>query len=252
MKIYLNQTKTENDTYKNFNKLEKVFEKENCDLIISPELFLAGFEFKNLSERAAEEFDYLQKIQKLCALHKKAFCASFLVREKKDFFNRAFFIDDKGGFVQTYDKNNLIAVLKEDKFLKKGVKESFFRYKNISMGPAICYDLRFPELFRRYAKKETEVYLVMAQWPHERITQMITLAKARAIENQCYVILVNAVGLCKSIKMGGSSLVINSYGGELLNLRNALSGKSFELNLKEIHKHRKEFPALYSYSRGRK
>jgi predicted amidohydrolase len=250
MKIYLHQTKINEIPEINYKYFYEVFENNlNADIIVCPEVFLSGFDFKNLDSIVLESESYLRKIQTMCQSSKTAFLGSFLWKEKNRYFNRAFFIDETGGFLGIYDKQHLIPAFQEEQYLSAGKENVFFSFKGMQIGLAVCYDLRFPELFRQYAAKETDLIFLIAQWPLERIDHMITLARARAIENQCYVIVVNAIGQSRNQTLGGHSMVIGPKGDILLDLGKSHKGKPAQIHLAEVLKWRAEFPALYQYSR---
>ena len=88
------------------------------------------------------------------------------------------------------------------------------------MGVGICYDLRYPEFFRKYGQKEAELIIVPAQWPEIRKDHLITLAKARAIENQCYIVAANQGGLHPfGRETYGHSMIISPWGEVLSELQ---------------------------------
>ncbi|MCI6191042.1 MAG: carbon-nitrogen family hydrolase, partial [Clostridium sp.] len=83
-----------------------------------------------------------------------------------------------------------------------------------SITPFICYDLRFPEIFQ-IASKKSEIIIVIASWPKEREEHWVTLLKARAIENQCFIIGVNRVGEGDGLEYSGASLIFDPLGNSL-------------------------------------
>ena len=252
MRIYLNQFNLHDDIEINFQQVLEIFEQSSLyDLIVSPEVFTSGFYYKELPAISRKNKEFIHIIANQCRKHQTGFCGSLFWSEKKRFTNRAFFIDDKGDILSMYDKVHLIPTFRENEFIHAGKKTAIIKYKELYIGLAICYDLRFPELFRKYAKKEVDAIIVMAQWPQERKDHMIALAKARAIENQCYIILVNTTGKSGNMTMAGNSMVIHPKGEVLLNLGNAQAGKDYQIHLAEILKWRSEFPVLYQYSRPR-
>jgi len=250
MKIYLHQFTPDLEPGINYQALVEIFEKNsNADLIVCPELFLTGFAYDKLEELATENLYHIKNIQKLCANSKTAFAGTFFWKEGKRYFNRALFIDDQGDILTFYDKRNLIPAFKENEYLTAGKKKSIIKYKEVYTGIAICYDLRFPELFREYGKKETDLVIVMAQWPESRMEHLKILASARALENQCYLVVVNTVGMVGKIEMAGHSMIVSPRGEILLDLQKSNRGKLFQIHLAEVLKFRSEFPVLYQYSR---
>ena len=250
MKIYLHQTRIYENPETNFKNLYDIFENNlHVNIIICPEVFTSGFKFKNLDEIVIANTEYLRKIQLICQSTKTAFLGTFFWREGRHTYNRAFFIDDEGNFLAIYDKQHLIPAFQEEKYLTPGRKNAVFTYKGMRIGLAICYDLRFPELFRKYAAVEVDLILLTAQWPQERIDHLISLSKARAIENQCYFVVVNATGQVGNTVMGGHSMVISPLGKTILDLGKTNKGNECQIHLSEVLKWRAEFPVLYQYSR---
>src|SRR5690606_17558717 len=102
------------------------------------------------------------------------------------------------------------------------------------VGLAICYDLRFPELFRRLSRQGATVFLVPSAWPRERLDHFLSLLKARAIENQAYVVGVNKVGPGfhrKPVVYGGHSAAFDPWGKRLAELGSRSGHRSVELDM---------------------
>lgn len=250
MKIYLDQFRPYTEQKLNYHHLVEVFKQnKSVDLILSPELFLTGSDFVNLEERAEENVEHVRNIQSLCELHHTAFAASFLWAEKKKVYNRLLFFARSGEVVAQYDKNHLIPAFREDEFLTPGKKATVLRFEGINVGMSICYDLRFPELFRSYGKQEVELIICVALWPQSRIEHMQLLARTRAIENQCFLAIVNGIGKVQDNHMGGHSMLISPRGEVLTDAGTKLSGKVGQIFAAEVLQYRQEFPALYQYSR---
>ena len=112
------------------------------------------------------------------------------------------------------------------------------------VAPFICYDLRFPEIFRHQTRLGAQVLVVIANWPAPRDTHWQTLLCARAIENQAYVIGVNRVGDDPNLTYAGHSLILDPRGETL-----AIAGESPQLiqanlQLETLTEYRQEFPVL--------
>ncbi len=252
MKIYLHQFELDETATVNLQRLRNVFEENpGVDLVVAPEVFTSGFSYDRLNEIFNENRRALEHICSLCESYSTAFTGSFFWREKKGFYNRAYFISSEGEIIASYDKNNLIPAFREDHYLLPGKKKASFMYNEMRIGLAICYDLRFPELIRQYGKQETDLVIVPAQWPAERVHHMTALARARAIENQCYLVVVNAVRGPGKVNMAGHSMVIDPRGEIILDLGGSGIGAEAEVHLAEVIKYRTEFPALYQFSRPR-
>ncbi|GAA1751436.1 nitrilase-related carbon-nitrogen hydrolase [Nostocoides vanveenii] len=107
-----------------------------------------------------------------------------------------------------------------------------------------CYDLRFPELYRRQVSAGAEVFLVPAAWPAARIGHWSLLGRARAIENQCVLIACNTAGTHAGYEMGGRSQVVSSRGEVLAEAGAGQEVLSVDVDLADMATYRQEFPVL--------
>jgi omega-amidase len=118
-----------------------------------------------------------------------------------------------GSLAYRYAKTHLFRLMDEEKWLSPGAVTTLAKLPWGTAGMAICYDLRFPELFRAYALAGARLMLLPSEWPHPRLAHWRTLLRARAIENQCYVIACNRVGGDADGKQFfGHSAVIDPWG----------------------------------------
>ena len=119
-----------------------------------------------------------------------------------------------------------------------------FNCEGFNLAPFICYDLRFPEIFRVAACQGANLFTVIASWPAARIHHWVTLLRARAIENQAYVIGVNRCGDDPKNSHPGNSLIIDPRGHVLAEADSAECTISAELDLPSLLSYRKDFPFL--------
>lgn len=202
------------ENYKNYRKLLSGVE---TDLILLPEMFQTCFSMNtNLSEpyTNSESINWLKDLsQELDA----AIYTSLMIEEEGKFYNRGVFVEPNGS-VSNYDKRKTFGLAGEDRHFTKGDSETIVNYKDWKFQLQICYDLRFPEIVRnRIADNEIayDVILYVANWPEKRSEHWKALLKARAIENQCYVIGVNRVGTdANGFTYSGDSRCIDSLGKE--------------------------------------
>ena len=110
--------------------------------------------------------------------------------------------------------------------------------------PMICYDLRFPELWRIAACQGAELFTIGASWPSARQTHWRALLTARAIENQAYVVSVNRIGDDPNLKYTGGSIIVSPTGEILAEATDAATVLKADLDLGALHRWRDEFPAL--------
>lgn len=188
----------------------KINELSSVDLIVLPEMFTTGFTMN--PEKVAETMQgksvnwMIQQAQKKTV----AITGSLIIKEGKSFYNRSVFVFPDGG-VQYYDKRHLFTLAGEQEKYMPGSNKLIVTYKEWKICPLICYDLRFPVWSRNTGNYD--VLLYVANWPQPRIEAWNFLLKARAIENLCYCVGVNRVGVdSNKHKYSGNSAIINPLG----------------------------------------
>jgi predicted amidohydrolase len=209
------------DKQANLSKYHEVFSKLNStDLIVLPEMFHTGFSM-NVSELAEEwkKSSGLNFLKNWATKLNSAFYTSLIIQDDKNFFNRGVFVFPDGS-IEFYDKRKSFGLGGEDQFYKAGNQEKIVEYKGWKINLQICYDLRFPELIRNRLEKNQEpaydVLIYVANWPEKRIAHWNALLRARAIENQCYVLAVNRVGKDgNNLVYSGNSSIIDALGENL-------------------------------------
>ncbi len=126
-----------------------------------------------------------------------------------------------------------------------GRETQSFTWGGAKICPFVCYDLRFPELFRDAMRKDRpDMFIVIASWPEIRISHWLALLKARAIENQAYVIGVNRIGSDPNFSYPGKSVVFNYSGECLVDAGNQKRAFRVSPCLVELHEYRKHLPFL--------
>lgn len=231
----------------NFLKLDKLFEGLNgVDLVILPETFATGFTMKSekFSESSCgetEEF-LLQWAEKLDALLVGGWIES---NPNGNPFNTVSLVNPSGE-ISRYRKIHPFSYGGEDKTFSSGNKIIQVEWNGFKITPFICYDLRFPEIFRRVVGN-TDLFIIPANWPSPRIHHWLTLLKARALENQAYVVGVNRVGVAGTIRKlyhNGYSGLFHPFGGDTILGSEREEVLVFSLDLDELKKVREEFPYL--------
>ncbi len=153
-------------------------------------------------------------------------------------------IDPRGREILRYCKLHPFSFGGEDKYFARGDETCSFACGSFRIAPFICYDLRFPEIFRHQTRLGAQVLVVVANWPTARDAHWQTLLRARAIENQAYVIGVNRVGDDPNLSYAGHSLILDPRGETV-----AIAGESPQLIqanllLETLTEYRQSFPAL--------
>ncbi len=207
------------DRRANYEKVERVLsskwvESDIPTAVILPEIWDVGYvieesiQYGDRDASLAAEF-----LGKLAVKHNCWFTGgSVLALTDEGAANRAMVIDPSGNYVASYDKIHLIPVMDEEKYLIPGERPASFLIGDIKTSLAICYDLRFPELTRRYATEGAELQLFSAEWPVSRIDHWCTMLQARAIENMMFVAACNRVGTTNGTLFGGHSMVVDPWG----------------------------------------
>jgi predicted amidohydrolase len=208
--------------FKNYSRLLKSIE-HRTDLIILPEMFDTGFSMNIQLAESWENNSSLDYLIELAAEYNTAIYTSMMAKVEDTIFNRGVFVFPTGD-VQTYDKRKSFGLGGEDKYYTSGNKETIVEFRGWKINLQICYDLRFPEIARNYEVNRIPKYdllLYVANWPAKRAEHWKSLLKARAIENQSYVIGVNRVGVDKNeLIYSGDSICIDSLGELMVQLEN--------------------------------
>ncbi|MCD4673159.1 MAG: carbon-nitrogen family hydrolase [Anaerolineaceae bacterium] len=186
--------------------------RQHAEMILLPELWSSGYDLSRASHWAAANLEVQETISDLAREHNLWIGGSLLEIHSKKIYNTFSLIDPNGKLHAVYQKLHLFKLMDEDKWLHPGSHLTITGLPWTTCGLAVCYDLRFPELFRHYAMQNAQLVLVTAEWPLARADHWQTLLRARAIENQIFVAAVNAVGDSGGTKMGGHSMVIDPWG----------------------------------------
>jgi predicted amidohydrolase len=180
-------------------------------------MFTTGFTMN--AEKVAEPMDGKTVLwMKKQALKKNAaIVGSIVIKEGHSYFNRLLFVEPTGN-IQTYDKRHTFTLAGEDKIYKAGTNRTIIDFKGWKICPLICYDLRFPVWARN--TEDYDVLLYVANWPKPRILAWDTLLKARAIENMCYCIGVNRIGIDEGQnEYSGNTAVYDVLGNEITTIK---------------------------------
>lgn len=191
--------------------------KRQSQLLILPELWSSGFPLEE-TLTAAETRDgrVLTEISTFAKQYGLFILGTTLIKENDTLTNTATVYNNKGHCIARYDKMHLFTLMNEHHFLKAGRSRASVRIGERQCSLAICYDLRFPELFRRYALEKSEMVLLPAAWPAERIAHWRVLLQARAIENGIFMLGCNQVGITEKTVFGGYSGVVDPFGRVLV------------------------------------
>lgn len=216
------------------------------DLLILPEMFLTGFtdELEELTEAPGGPFE--SALRSTLSERKLAAVAGIARRHAEgEIVNEAIFMSPGSTVPVSYRK--IRPFRSEHKVVTPGHTVMTFDHAGARFCPLICYDLRFPELFREGLKQGAEVYIVIASWPATRQHHWELLLQARAVENQAYVIGVNRCGDDPNFHYAGGSMVVDPLGEVVYHAGESESISRVALDIQRVRDWRAEFPATKDY-----
>ncbi|MCD8287238.1 MAG: amidohydrolase [Porphyromonadaceae bacterium] len=215
---------------------------EKADLYILPEMFSTGFCVRPQEMAESMDSPTLSWLKETAMRLDGALMGSLLIQENNCFYNRLCFVKPDGE-VTTYDKRHLFTFAGEDKAFTAGTRRVIVTYKGMRILLQICYDLRFPVFSRNNNDYDMAVYV--ANWPTPRAEAWKILLRARAIENQCYVVGVNRVGRDPFCGYSGDSAILDAYGRTIAACPAEKECEAYAtLTTEELEKLRRKFPAL--------
>jgi len=226
LKISVAQMKIiRSDPEANLQKAEPLIAKaaeRGSHLICFPEMWTTGFEWEVHKRMSFVQDETIAAVSALARKYGIWISGSMLaLNEKGNPANTLILFDGRGEQVAVYRKSHLFSLLNEDRYMAPGDALTVADTPWGLMGLSICYDLRFPELFRTYALKGVKLVLLPAAFPYPRLAHWKILTRARAIENQFFIVGANQVGdenfeAEDTVTYFGNSCVIDPWGETLI------------------------------------
>jgi predicted amidohydrolase len=216
--------------------------KEQVDFLVFPEMTLTGFTVK--TEDLAENFNMSETIHffKTHAMHHKmAICFGLPIINAEKAENHCVILSETGEILADYAKLHPFSFGTEAKFYQGGTALASCAVKDFIIAPFVCYDLRFPEIFQ-IASQASTLLVVIANWSISRKEDWAVLLKARAVENQAFVIGVNRTGNGGGLTYFGDSMVISPRGKILAQAREESGLTTVNIFPEEALTCRKKFP----------
>ena len=218
----------------------------DADIIVLPEMFTTGFSMHPDSIAEDMQGKSVQWLVDMAQRLHKALIGSIAIRTTSEngtvkFHNRLFFVGDDGVFL-CYDKRHLFRMSGEHNYYETGRLRQVIHYKGIRILPLICYDLRFPVWSR--SRNDYDLLIYVANWPETRSYAWSTLLKARAIENQSYVVGVNRCGKAPKDNYSGDTVILD-FMGQPLSAATPYKEEiiTADIDLDALNKFRNGFPA---------
>lgn len=233
------------DKEQNLNMFHKYIESisEETDLILLPEMFSTGFTMHTDSLAEGMNGKTVQWMKEVAKQKNAAVAGSIIIEENGKYYNRLIWVEANGN-TNYYNKRHLFSMGDENKFFTAGDQKLIVDYKGWKLNLNICYDLRFPVWTRNDKNNLYDVLIFLANWPEKRIEHWDTLLKARAIENQSYVIGVNRIGEDgNEFNYVGHTLVAHPFGTILYTSTDS-EINTIVLSKHELELNRRQFPFL--------
>ena len=216
-------------------------QQQGADLYVLPEMFATGFMADGAVENGQRILNWmLEQSHRLDA----AVAGSIAIKDDEgNPRNRLFFVRPDGSY-DYYDKHHLFTMAGENKQYVAGHQRVIVEWRGVRFLLQVCYDLRFPVFSRNRGDYDAIIYV--ANWPMSRSEVWHTLLRARALENQCFVVGANIsgddTGICYH---AGDSAIINAYGHTLAQcIPDRVESAAAELDMESLLHFRKKFPVL--------
>jgi len=219
-----------------------------CDLVLLPEVWPVGFfGFDRYLAEAEPVTGPLVSalcdwaVARRCYLH----LGSFIEQDGKTYYNTSLLVDPSGQVIGRYRKIHLFGYQSmERQLLTAGQEVTVVDTELGKLGMATCYDLRFPELFRRLVDRGACLFLVTSAWPMARLEAWQLFNRVRAHENLAFLASCNCAGSNRGIPYAGHSMIVGPGGAVLAEAEETETLLSADIDLGEAAKLREEFPAL--------
>lgn len=264
MKVAVAQLRIESGALsENLDSAKQAIERaamRNADLVVLPEVFTVGYFAFDQYEASAQPLDgeVVSTLSACASDHDVAvLCGSFIedlqastargfeTPATDGLANTSVFVDDSGTRRGVYRKQHLFGYgSSEQELLTPGETLSVLEYGGFTIGTTTCYDLRFPELYRRLVEAGVTLFLVPSAWPYPRVEHWNTLTRARAIENLAYLVASNGVGEFGDAQLLGRSAVYDPWGTPVAGSGDEPALLEARLDPEAVTRRREEFPAL--------
>ena len=188
--------------------------RQGAQAILLPELWTTGYDWAAMP-RLAEPPDgpTVQRLRRLAAQHGVTLVAgSIAERRPGGIYNTSYILGPDGSVLGTYSKQHLFPLLDEPRYLAPGADPAPVETPHGRWGQLICFDIRYPEAARSLTMAGIAILWVPAEWPHPRLEHWRTLLRARAIEDQLFVVAANRTGQGDGNQWCGHSQIIDPWG----------------------------------------
>jgi len=236
------------DKTANHEKVRRLLDNtsfESGALIVLPEMFDTGFS-TDVAATAQSDARESESFLRELAVNRNAAVLAGVVGPIVDgkASNETVVLDSAGNLLVRYRKMQPFTLSGEDVKYGAGNAHRLFEWQGVKISPFICYDLRFPEIFRPAAREGAELITVIANWPEIRSEHWVRLLQARAIENLAFVVGVNRCGADPTMSYDGRSSAFDPYGSCLFEADGTEQVVVTNIDVEQARQWRAEFPAL--------
>lgn len=238
------------DKKANFDKVQQLIEKDvkhNTDLIVLPEVWTVGWSPKNFRS-SAEDLNDSETIKFLSGIAKKynswIIGGSFITKKEEHYYNTCPVLNRDGKLVITYSKNHLFSYYGSDegKFVEVGESPVIVDIEGIKTGLTICYDIRFPEIYRAYRKAGADLFVNCAAWGLKKPIPWECMTRCRAVENQTFMVALTQSGYIEDGEWNiGHSRIIDYKGDSIVEIKEQKEGAmTAEISFSDMYEFRKK------------
>lgn len=222
----------------------------DTDVLVLPEVWTIGWSCGNFQKSAqyvnsGSVHDFLSELAKKYSIN--IIGGSYITQKNSEYFNTCPVFNRRGELVASYSKMHLYAYYgcDEDKFVSRGSTPVMVELDGVKYGLTICYDIRFPELYRAYMKAGAEVLVNCAAWGSKKPVPWEMMTKSRAIENQSYMVALTQSGYIENGEYNlGESRIISYNGEEVASIMSGVGIATGVLNLDAMYEFRQKSPTI--------
>ena len=241
------------DVEANISKVETLVEKylpQDTDVLILPEVWTVGWScshFINSAQdiKSGSIIKFLSKLARIYNIN--IIGGSYITKQNDKYYNTCLVLDRSGNLIASYSKMHLYSYFgcNEGEYITPGEAPVMVNIEGVNFGLSICYDIRFPEIYRAYAKSGADVLVNCAAWGSKKPIPWEMMTKSRAIENQCYMIALTQSGYIENGEYNlGHSRIINYVGEEVSYIMEGEGVVSAEISIKEMKDYRAKAPTI--------
>ena len=241
------------DVEANIEKVKQIISNElpsDTDVLVLPEVWTVGWSCSHFQETAQnlKDSSVIKFLSEIAKSHNiNIIGGSFITKDGDIFYNTCPVFDRLGNLVALYSKNHLYSYYgcDEGKYITVGDGLKMVNLDGVNYGISICYDLRFPEVYRAYAKAGADVLVNCAAWGSNKSVPWEMMTKSRAIENQCFMAALTQSGYIENGEYNlGESRIIDYNGNELASIMSGEGIVSSQIDIAEMYDFRAKAPIL--------